>query len=247
MKLPRLPCHAGDRRVRLAFQFHRRIRRVGGSRVGGGLRRWRGIETFLHPPVAVDPLLSVSWRGLVCAHVLGKVVVAHENPGAQSAAELLGAGVRLEVALQLVGTSESFAAEEPVADKRPISAVPSQVSLQVGRLGVGFAAARDVAVVHVLPPGVVGALAQLFGVDAVGTAAHGLGRTPGRGAALGLGTGGDDALLRLFQGELFLLEHFRGQGFHLESILGEQVGRVRGWSVLYWRQGAELRVRTVRT
>lgn len=93
------------------------------------------------------------------------------------------------MALQLIGAGESFAAEEPVADERPIAAVPSQVGLQVGGLRVGFATAGDVAVVHVLPPGVVGTLAQLFGVDAVGTAAHGLSRTPGRGAALGLGTG----------------------------------------------------------
>ena len=93
----------------------------------------------------------------------------------------------------------------------------------MARLGVGFATAWDVEVVHVLPPGVVGTLAQLLCVDAVGTAAHSLSRAPGRGAALGLGTGGDNALLRLFHGELFLLQHFRGQGFHLESILWEQV------------------------
>lgn len=150
------------------------------------------------------------------------------------------------MALQLIGASEPFAAEEPVADKRPIAAVPSQVGLQVGGLGVGFAAAWDVAVVHVLPPGVVGALAQLLRVDAVGAAAHGLGGAPGGGAALGLGTGGDHTLLWLFQGELVLLQHFRCQRFHLEPVLREQVGGVRGWSVLHRRQGAELRVRTIR-
>lgn len=131
----------------------------------------------------------MSWRRLVRAHVLGQVVIAHEHPRAQCAAELLGTGVRLKVALQFIGARESLAAEEPVADKRPVPAVPSQVSLQMGGLGVGFAAAGDVAVVHVLPPAVVGALAQLFSVDAVRAATRCLAGTSGRGAALGLGPG----------------------------------------------------------
>lgn len=131
----------------------------------------------------------MSWRRLVRAHVLGQVVIAHENPRAQCTAELLGTSVRLKVALQFIGARESLATEEPVADKRPIPAVPSQVSLQMGGLGVGFAAAGDVAVVHVLPPAVVSALAQLFSVDAVRAATRRLAGTSGRGAALGLGPG----------------------------------------------------------
>lgn len=93
------------------------------------------------------------------------------------------------MALQFIRACESFATEEPVADERPVAAVPSQVRLQMGGLGVGFAAARDVAVVHVLPPAVVSALAQLFSMDAVRAAAHSLAGASGRGAALGLGAG----------------------------------------------------------
>lgn len=159
----------------------------------------------------------------MCAHVLGQVVVAHEHSRAQRAAELLGAGVRLQMALQFIGPRESFPAEEPVADERPVAAVPPQVCLQVRGLGVGLATAGNVAVVHVLSPAVVGALAQLLGVDAVGAAAQGLARTPGGGAALGLRASRDNVLLGFFHGELFLLQHFRGQRLHLEAILGKEV------------------------
>lgn len=93
----------------------------------------------------------------------------------------------------------------------------------MGGLGVGFATARDVAVVHVLPPAVVSALAQLFSMDAVRAAAHGLTSASGRGAALGLGAGRGDILLWFLQGERFLLQHFRGQGLHLEAILWEEM------------------------
>ena len=59
----------------------------------------------------------------------------------------------------------------------------------MGGLGVGFATARDVAVVHVFPPAVVSALAQLFSMDAVRAATHSLAGASGRRAALGLGSG----------------------------------------------------------
>lgn len=127
------------------------------------------------------------------------------------------------MALQFIRARESFAAEEPVADKRPVAAVPPQVCLQVGGLGVGFAAAWDVAVVHVLPPAVIGALTQLFGMDAVRAAAHSLAGASGSGAALGFGPGRDNVLLRFLQGERFLLQQFGGQRLHLEAILREEV------------------------
>lgn len=109
--------------------------------------------------------------------MLGEVVAAHEDTCADGAAELLGARVRLHVLLQLVGARETLAAEEPVADERPVAAVPAQVRLQVRRLGVGLAAARDVAVVQVLPQTRVLAaanLTQLLSVHAVWAPAHGL-------------------------------------------------------------------------
>ena len=95
VKLAGLSRHAGDRRVRLTFQLQRRLRAVGRRHVGGRLRRRSCVEALFHPPVSVHPLLPVSRRGLVRAHVLGQVVVAHEHSGTQRAAELLGAGVRL--------------------------------------------------------------------------------------------------------------------------------------------------------
>lgn len=110
----------------------------------------------------------------MCAHVFGQVVVTHENSGAESAAKLLGTSVCLQVALQFIGARESLAAEEPVADKWPVSTMPAQVSLQVGGLGVGFATSRDVAVVHVLGPAVLSALPHLLGLDAVRAPAQSL-------------------------------------------------------------------------
>lgn len=93
----------------------------------------------------------------------------------------------------------------------------------MGGLGVGFATAGDVAVVHVLPPAVFSALAQLLSMDTVRAAAHSLAGASGRGAALGFGAGRDSVLLWFLQGERFLLQHFRGQWLHLEAILGEEV------------------------
>lgn len=75
----------------------------------------------------------------------------------------------------------------------------------MGGLSVGFATARDVAVVHVLPPAVVSALAQLFSMDAVRAATHSLASASGRRTALGFGTGRDNVLLWFLQGERFLL------------------------------------------
>lgn len=150
------------------------------------------------------------------------------------------------MALQFVRACEPLPAEEPVADEGPIPTVPSQVGLQVGGLGIGFATARDVTVVHVLPPAVVGALAHLLGVDAIRAAAHSLASTSGRGAALGFGASRHRGLLRFLQGERFLLQHLRGQWLHLEAVLGEEVGRVRGRSVLSRRQRAQLWVRAIR-
>lgn len=132
--------------------------------------------------------------------------------------------MRLKVALQFIRACESLAAEEPVADEGPVPTVPSQVSLQMRGLGVGFAAAGDVAVVHVLPPAVIRALAQLFSMHAVRAATRSLAPASGGGAALRLGPGGDSVLLRFLQGVRFLLQHFRGHWLHLEAILREEVG-----------------------
>lgn len=237
MKLAGLPCHAGDRGVCLTFQLcgvrYRHIWRW--------LRRCGCIKTFIHPAISIHPLLSMSsWWGLMCAHVLGQVIIAHKNSGAQCTAELLGSSVRLQVALQFIGAREPLPTEKPVADKWPVPAVPAKVRLQMGGFSIGFATARDVAVMHVLPPAVISALTQLFCMDTVRAAAHCLTCASGRGAALGLGPGRGRRLLWFFQGESFLLQHFRSQWFHLEAVLSEEVRWMCSWSMLSWRQSAEL-------
>jgi hypothetical protein len=47
--------------------------------------------------------------------------------------------------LELVGSGEPLAAEEPVADERPLSRVPAKMGLEVGRLSVDFTASGYVA------------------------------------------------------------------------------------------------------
>lgn len=101
--------------------------------------------------VAVAALLAAA-AGRVRLDVLAQVVAAHEALVAHRAREPFLAGVRAQVSLQLVGASEAFPAEKPVADERPLAGVPPQVRLQVGRLPVHLPAAGDVAAVESLPP-----------------------------------------------------------------------------------------------
>ena len=49
--------------------------------------------------------------------------------------------------LQLVGAREALAAEQPVADERPLAGMPPEVRLQVARLPVHLAAAGYVAAI----------------------------------------------------------------------------------------------------
>lgn len=56
------------------------------------------------------------------------------------------------MSLQLIGPSEPFATEKPVADKRPLAGVPSQMRLEVRRLSIHFTAAGNVAAVESLSP-----------------------------------------------------------------------------------------------
>ena len=68
-------------------------------------------------------------RCAVRLDVLGQVVGAHEALVADGAGEALLARVRPQVALQFVGAREAFAAEQPIADERPLARVPTQMGL----------------------------------------------------------------------------------------------------------------------
>ena len=83
-------------------------------------------------------------------HVLLEVVRPREPFGALAADEPLLPGVNAQVALQLVGSRERLAAEDPAAGEGPHAGVPAQMGLQVGRLAVDLAAAGHVA--HVVLP-----------------------------------------------------------------------------------------------
>lgn len=101
--------------------------------------------------VAVAALFAAS-SGRVRFDVLAQVVAPHEALVAHRAREPFLAGVGAEVSLQLVGPSEPFSAEKPVADKRPLAGVPPQMRLEVRGLSVHFPAAGDVAAVESLSP-----------------------------------------------------------------------------------------------
>ena len=83
--------------------------------------------------------------GLVRLHVLREMVRTHEAFVALFALEALFAGVRAQVTLELIGPGETFATEQPVADKRSFAGVPTQVCLEMRSLPVDFTTARYVA------------------------------------------------------------------------------------------------------
>lgn len=101
--------------------------------------------------VTVAPLFA-SPAGRVRFDVLAQVVAPHEALVAHRASEPFLAGVGAKVSLELVGPSEPFAAEKPVADKRPLAGVPSQMRFEVRGLSVHFTAAGNVAAVESLSP-----------------------------------------------------------------------------------------------
>uniref|UniRef100_M3YR70 Uncharacterized protein n=1 Tax=Mustela putorius furo TaxID=9669 RepID=M3YR70_MUSPF len=120
---------------------------------------------------------------VVRLNVFAQVVAAHEALVAHRTGEALLAGVSPQVPLQLVRAREAFAAEEPVAHEGPLARVPAQVRLQVRRLPVHLAAARDVAAVQALAPQARSGRAQPLRLLAVGAVAGGAVRGGGgRGA-----------------------------------------------------------------
>lgn len=103
------------------------------------------IRLLLLEPVLVADLDGLEVVDLVRFEVLAEVIAAHEPLGAAGAREALLAGVRLQMALQLVGAREALAAEHPRAGERALAGVPAQVRLQVRRLAVYLGAAGHVA------------------------------------------------------------------------------------------------------
>lgn len=117
----------------------------------------------------------------MCFDVLAQMVTAHEALVAHGAGEAFLPGVCAQVSLQLIRASEPFAAEKPVADKRPLAGVPPQVRFEVRRLPVHFAAAGNVAAVQSFPPQARPGGPQPLGLLAVRTVTCGsAGVPPGR-------------------------------------------------------------------
>lgn len=94
--------------------------------------------------------LFASTTGRVRFDVLAQMVTPHKALVAHRARKPFLSGVCAEVSLELIGPSEPFATEKPVADKRPLTGVPSQMRFEVRRLTVHFTAAGNVAAVESL-------------------------------------------------------------------------------------------------
>uniref|UniRef100_A0A5S6Q7L1 Uncharacterized protein n=1 Tax=Trichuris muris TaxID=70415 RepID=A0A5S6Q7L1_TRIMR len=87
----------------------------------------------------VDACISLSAHGFSGLPV---VITAYEALAARRAREALLSRVRSQVALQFVASGESLSAEQPVADERSFSGMPTEVGLQMGRFVVHLSAAR---------------------------------------------------------------------------------------------------------
>lgn len=71
--------------------------------------------------------------------VLAEMVAPHEALVTLRADEAFLAGVRAEVALELVRTREALPTVEPMASKRTFSSMPAKMSTEMRRLSVHFA------------------------------------------------------------------------------------------------------------
>lgn len=103
-----------------------------------------GVGVTVAPPFA-------SSTGRVRFDVLAQMVTPHKALVTNRASKPFLTGVGAEVSLELIGPSEPFATEKPVADKRPLAGVPSQMCFEVRCLSVHFTAAGNVAAVESLP------------------------------------------------------------------------------------------------
>lgn len=118
--------------------------------------------------VTVAPLFASS-TGRVRFDVLAQMVTAHKALVAHRTRKPFLAGVGAEVSLELIGPSEPFATEKPVAHKRPLAGMPSQMSFEVRCLSIHFTAAGNVAAVESLSPQAGPGGSQPLSLLAVGT------------------------------------------------------------------------------
>jgi len=77
------------------------------------------------------------------------MIRTHETFSALFTLETFFTGVRSEMALKFVGSSEGLVAEDPVAHEGAFSAVREQMCLEVRSLGVELATSWNMA--HVFP------------------------------------------------------------------------------------------------
>lgn len=109
---------------------------------------------------------------VMCLDVFRQVVRTHEPLIAYGARKSLLTRMCSQMPLQFIGSRESLATKQPVADKRPLTRMPAQMRLQMRRLPVHFPASRNVAGVDVLLAEVCASWTKSLRFVAVGTVAR---------------------------------------------------------------------------
>lgn len=88
----------------------------------------------------------------MCFRMLRQMIRSHESLVTGWTGKPLLSGVSSQVSLELVRPCKPLPAEQPVADKRSFSSMPSKVSFQVRSFTINLAAAGDVAIMKILLP-----------------------------------------------------------------------------------------------
>lgn len=105
------------------------------------------VARFLFDPQAAQ---ATTLAGVVRLDVLAQVVGSHETFTAHWTREALLARMGAQVTLQLIGSSEPLATEQPIAHEGAFAGVPAQMRLEMGRLPVHLTTSGYMATVDVL-------------------------------------------------------------------------------------------------
>lgn len=114
--------------------------------------------------------------------MFGQMIAAHEAFIANWTSETFLTGVSAQMPLQFIGTSESFAAEEPIANEWSLTGVPSEMGFQMARLAVDLTTARDMAIVCILLAQMNSGRSKTFGLLTIRAIACGASRVSSLGS-----------------------------------------------------------------
>ena len=103
-------------------------------------------------PSAAPGARSGRPTGRVSFNVFTQVVTSHKSLVANRTREPFLPGVCAQMSLELIGAREPLATKEPIAHKRSLTCVPSQVSFKMRRFPINFTTSWNVTAMETLPP-----------------------------------------------------------------------------------------------